>query len=490
MRNYLIWFSKCLLGLVILHHPSIGICQNNQVTIAKEFHQYYVSNTDESSGSKKSQTGSNPQGGFSSSGYIVHMSDNIISLDVDRLFPFYDGYAVIQKGEAYALINASGTIVVPFNKYVFNLKSNSDFGFTSGFCVVMDVNTNRWGMLNNKLELFIPCIYAHVQPVDNNGRIWVGKEFEASTNGQYILDSKGSLIGEVSAIGKNFQNNGIARVFSYQLKGDLVLCRKSVRTPSGSQTKYGFANLNGTSIVIPLEYDEAWPFSENMAIVGRRDEFGIMKYGFINTQNKLVIPFKFTKRPGRFHNGRACVEPLDKSEFNYGYIDTRGEVVIKIKNEPNCNINLIRGGMGSEIPIDMYSLSDFTNGFSFWSRDCRNDKKSSGLIVMDTSGNMNHYNSLLIKNGWIDGYLPQDRFIHNEVLLRGVGDRMHAIADIHGNILIKTSEDPNLRAYIRTTFEPVSKLAVVRMVKQNVNIDGYVNRQGEIVIVKGPEGKW
>ena len=53
--------------------------------------------------------------------------------------------------------------------------------------------------------------------------------------------------------------------------------------------KYGYKDDNG-EIIIPPVYDDAYEFSEGLALV-RSGSF----YGYINESNTMIIPFKFIK---------------------------------------------------------------------------------------------------------------------------------------------------------------------------------------------------
>ncbi len=79
-------------------------------------------------------------------------------------------------------------------------------------------------------------------------------------------------------------------------------------------------------------FDDAMPFSEGMACVGKINEFGEMKYGFINTKGEIVIPLIYSNKPSDFKSGLSMVSPQDKTEFDYGYINKKGKIVIKRKD--------------------------------------------------------------------------------------------------------------------------------------------------------------
>ncbi|MBR4029653.1 MAG: WG repeat-containing protein [Alistipes sp.] len=90
--------------------------------------------------------------------------------------------------------------------------------------------------------------------------------------------------------------------------------------------KRGYINVNTGRIVIDAEandYRKAWVFSEGLAAVMKDG-----KIGFINAENEVVIPFKFSYNHADyiFNNG-YCVMP---SEDGFeGVIDKTGEWVIE-----------------------------------------------------------------------------------------------------------------------------------------------------------------
>lgn len=70
------------------------------------------------------------------------------------------------------------------------------------------------------------------------------------------------------------------------------------------------------------QYDELTPFSEGMAAVRKGN-----KWGYINHEGTLVIPCKYSIKPGRFSEGLACVEAPVKPAVQF--INKNGEIVLK-----------------------------------------------------------------------------------------------------------------------------------------------------------------
>jgi hypothetical protein len=67
--------------------------------------------------------------------------------------------------------------------------------------------------------------------------------------------------------------------------------------------KCGFIDTQGR-VVVPFKFDHAEPFSEGFAAVEGEDAIGVSRYGFIDRKGRLVIPFKYDM-PSTFNDGIA-----------------------------------------------------------------------------------------------------------------------------------------------------------------------------------------
>lgn len=95
--------------------------------------------------------------------------------------------------------------------------------------------------------------------------------------------------------------------------------------------KYGFTNKTG-EVVIPIEYESAYDFSEGLAGVKKNG-----KYGYIDKTGEVIIPFEydgygwtpfqtFDSLATDFKNGLARI----KKNGKWGFINRTGEVVIPV----------------------------------------------------------------------------------------------------------------------------------------------------------------
>jgi predicted DNA-binding WGR domain protein len=84
------------------------------------------------------------------------------------------------------------------------------------------------------------------------------------------------------------------------------------------KNKYGFIDSAG-KVVIKPQFDEAYPFSEKLALIRQKN-----KYGFIDSVGKVVIKPQFDEAYP-FSEGYAGIKVKNK----YGFVDSVGKVVIK-----------------------------------------------------------------------------------------------------------------------------------------------------------------
>ena len=99
--------------------------------------------------------------------------------------------------------------------------------------------------------------------------------------------------------------------------------------------KWGFIDNTG-KVVIPLNYDWTWSFSEGLAAVERNG-----KWGFIDNTGKVVVPLNYDDA-GSFSEGLALVSRNGK----YGFVDKTGKVVIPLKYDKADSFSFYNGVAG------------------------------------------------------------------------------------------------------------------------------------------------
>jgi hypothetical protein len=83
---------------------------------------------------------------------------------------------------------------------------------------------------------------------------------------------------------------------------------------------YGYVNMQG-GWDVPPEYDQALPFSESLAVVGKRRGYGYI-YGYIDTAGRTAVPLRYDEAKP-FSEGLAAVAIDDA----WSFIDSTGRTV-------------------------------------------------------------------------------------------------------------------------------------------------------------------
>ena len=129
----------------------------------------------------------------------------------------------------------------------------------------------------------------------------------------------------LEGIGKALSKLNVASLGDFHEGLAWVCVRKGVKNCKGFDEWYGYIDAKG-KMVVPCVYVSAKDFSDGLACVCNDD----WKYGFIDKQGNIAIPFTFDEHTGSFSEGLAYVRQKEEST---GYINKRGELAIPyIKN--------------------------------------------------------------------------------------------------------------------------------------------------------------
>src|SRR5690606_10775350 len=228
---------------------------------------------------------------------------------------FNDGVAIVHKGNASAMINSRGEMIFPYNTHEF---------FAIGTTYrIHNHEISHSGIFPYDLKRH----YMNSKGVELKGK-WTSMNVNSGMLGyaQELYDKPKTAQGRYQY--QHFYMDKSGKTHSF-----LNISLTNINEGMGSYSKsvngewlHGFYKLTGEKISDPL-YQEVGAFSDGLAVVGKKDEFGNIKYGYINTGGELVIPLMFTQRPHPFSSGYAKVEPRDKSQFDYAFINKKGEVV-------------------------------------------------------------------------------------------------------------------------------------------------------------------
>lgn len=335
------------------------------------------------------------------------IASNAKYLEVDEIEPFFGGVAIIKKGSSYALINDTGGIVQPFNKYKQFMKLEvypeyfGNLGFYNVFSkpvkiiVARENGTLRTHFLNTKGEFVSESVLNDFISPDEMpsynehgfGGISIYKREYFNKRFPGYLDLLVSIDGKMIPINKNHEDD-FSPDNNYTNPNSKFTCGL---TPV-NDGRSGFAN-RGDELVIKKGFEEVSEFSEGLCAVAILDEYGTKKWGYIDTTGNWVIEPKFTNKPEKFCCGRAMIYPIGLRGIRYAYIDRKGDTKFFLTENYADTTMVIRGILNSYMyTVDRFPLNDYTifvNGYKFIELRIRNENSrvnTGGLYLMDTSG--------------------------------------------------------------------------------------------------------
>lgn len=246
---------------------------------------------------------------------ITKVSDNVIYLDATELDDFHEGFAIIRKGENFAIIDKYGKVLIPYEKYNFTgVQGRIDTrtcGFKNGMCAVQDPNTEKYGFINLKGNLTVPCSFTYVQPFTEDGYAWL-EEGDQYNKKYFFVDKSGKKFPVVK--NQRLSNPSILKMYRINTGEKLI----------------EFYDKTGR-LVMKTSRKVTGDYSDGLIKVDSSFQMAGDKVGFIDIHNKLVIPYKFKGRVMDFHEGLAYYEPTVRDEYMYAYMDKTGNPVIKMK---------------------------------------------------------------------------------------------------------------------------------------------------------------
>ena len=241
------------------------------------------------------------------------ISPSAIYIDADYFGDFVMNAAVIQKNNSTALISGSGEFIIPYNTMEFS--NQYPYGFFSAY----DRNAGKTYMLNAQGK-----------------KIWdiPNKPLGEAYDDRYKLNQYGRFV--------SYMDNDMKTLYILDYSGKLYTISddQNVKSPDPHINKgvllpiknnkniFGYKNLDNKWVIQPA-FDEAYAFSDGMAVVGKKDEFGVIQYGYVIETGKLVIPLQYSMKPGNFKGNRALIEPKsgNTAGISYAIIDKTGKTL-------------------------------------------------------------------------------------------------------------------------------------------------------------------
>lgn len=258
---------------------------------------------------------------------------------------FCDGYAFVKYAGVGMIIDKSYNPILKDTK-VYTICDR----LYNGLAKVKDRLTGKYGFINKKGKLVIPCIYDQAdyfsEGVCDVGMIKGKNEWGYNEYKYGCINTQGDIVipiiydgfwgcfenGYIEAIKDGHSHGTLLGIDGEPLPGFSWEYDEVRRIHEGfarfkKDGKLGFLNSKG-DIAIPAIYDFASFFVDGIACVSIDDKYGKYKYGGINTDGILVIPCIYDNI-FYFENGIALVEKDDQ----VGLIDKYGNSTFLPKNK-------------------------------------------------------------------------------------------------------------------------------------------------------------
>lgn len=414
---------------------------------------------------------------------------------LDNIGPwgFKEGVLIVYYNGLYMLIDTSGKIVIPYSRnylaYIENGGGSKNFFLYEEDGSYAGNGTKNSFLINNSGKKIFKKntdpIYVTPVAVSREAQYFF------SFDKEYLLMK--TMDGAGAAVNSNGEKSRITDAYGFLSEG-LVVASISANDNRGTGSLYGFKNLKDQWVIKPI-YEELGPFSEGLAVAGKRNAMGDIKYGFIDRTGKEVIPFKYSVRPGSFRYGRAIIRsPLNStSGIAYACIDKKGETVYEVTqkdiNSKQAVVTL-NAGYVQGLMIDAFGVVDLNGKWM----DIKAYTKSIGLpegakIVPNRLSKMVTTSSrdLLL--------FPATTYEYNPDYLIYEGANSSVSRRAYGIYWMKTKKIvPPVFEQIGEV-DPLSKLCYAKFrLKPGTGADaireGFINQEGEFMFVKKLPSDW
>jgi hypothetical protein len=237
-----------------------------------------------------------------------------------RPFRFNEGLSEVIRNGKYGFVNEAGKEVIPC------IYDSSSFQFQEGFVAVR--KGSKWGYLNKQGTVVIDFKYNTASDFQEGRAVvadWSKGYGFVDTTGKEVIPLQYQLAnpfycGFAWVITKN-KTGFIDRNGNILIAPKFLWCNNFQEgfTTVGKNLISKVYNVKGKAVKTSFRYEDIDYFCEGLAAVNTRKE----KYGYIDTTGRLVIKLKYDFAD-EFHDGLAAIEIKGKS----GYINHKGELVI------------------------------------------------------------------------------------------------------------------------------------------------------------------
>jgi hypothetical protein len=274
------------------------------------------------------------------------------------------GYIIFQRNQnndtTYSLMDWGGKILIPFARY------DGIVGFPNKNLLGVK-HKGYWGLADTLGNLFLPCIYEHLDfnekdtliQVQKNGK-WgfidrVGRDVVPAMYQKVSIFSEGlAAVKKDGHWGYIDQYNTVKIPFLFNTVSLFVEGIAAASIEKG--TLFGLINSSGNWVIQPV-YEYLSGVKEGRIIYREKKRYGIMDA----TGQKITLPIYDDILP--FSEGLSLVTKIERGKKFWGFIDRNGNVAIPFQNYLKSTV---QQRLGSSFLAQSYmrEILPFHHGFS------------------------------------------------------------------------------------------------------------------------------
>jgi len=307
-------------------------------------------------------------------------------ISFNQLGDFSDGVAAVKKGDLWGFIDVNGkTVIEPVYMAGFDVPF-----FANGLCGIYNPKEDARGYINTKGEIVIPFTIYSTRPFYDTITVIYqpGKADGTKSARVSIIDMKGNVLVEYAPTAYSYETHfidGLARIskdfksgfmdktgkivieakyddardFSEGLaavqftndlgeskwgyvdkEGNVKIDFNFQNEPTsftsgrafilGTNNKWGIIENTGKIIVEP-KYQQIFPCENGFATASIMDEKWQTTYEILDVNGKTVKKFEKDKKGNQtqFYSGFKDGLAIAMQNYKYGFIDTKGNIVVK-----------------------------------------------------------------------------------------------------------------------------------------------------------------
>ena len=386
-------------------------------------------------------------------GYIDYKGIEVIPCKYKTALPFNDGLAAVENDNGWGYIDITGKVIIPL---VYDMATMHRYGYAFlGKHSTNSKDRTLYAIVNNRGEILTDFVYENVVgcPYFSEGLKIVKKD-----NKQICITPEGQTVFDIPSnmsVLAYFSNGLIPYIDAGDNKGRMGLIDNTGKIVL--KPKYNHINCffdNGLTIVSNVFYEdnqrkdlygvidknfrEIIPLKyKDLSLNGNKNQCFVAedwngKYGLIDLQGNIKIPFKFDFLSG-FFNGYALVSQNEKR----GFIDEKGEFVIPpiydgaTTFDENGYAIVQRGDLCTIIDIEQVPLVPY-------------DKYERVYLQMERLGRLHAKSD-------VDVHIPVAEKVDDKTLVLVISNEKYSYMNV-GNVMFAHNDGNGIVSYCKKSF--------------------------------------